>query len=59
MTEIYLDQGTYVKSFFSVMFQPSSIKVEYHPVMRRIHHRIDWEKTVPLILSETLKKGKK
>lgn len=59
MTDIYLDQGTYVKSFFSVMFQPSSIKVEYHPVMRRIHHRIDWEKTVPLILSETLKKGKK
>lgn len=57
MTEIYLDQGTYVKSFFSVMFNPSSVKVS---VLRsnnqRIHHQVMRNNTVPKILAETHKK---
>jgi len=57
MTEMYLDSGTYVKTFYSVMYQPSSVKVS---VLRgkaiRIHHRVSWKNTVPVILSERFKK---
>ena len=58
MTEMYLDSGTYVKTFYSVMYQPSSVKVSVmnssHP---RIHHEIRWRNTVPQILSEVFKKN--
>tara|TARA_R110002126_G_scaffold75309_8_gene187852 strand:+ start:3020 stop:3880 length:861 start_codon:yes stop_codon:yes gene_type:complete len=51
MTDLYLDSGTYVKSFYSVMYQPSSVRVSIlntlHP---RIHHRVSWRYTVPCIL---------
>jgi len=57
LTETYLEQGTYVKSFYTVMYQPSSVKVgmmgETH---KRLHHRIDWDCTVPCIISEEWKK---
>lgn len=54
MTETYLDSGTYVKSFYSVMYHPSSVKVRYN--LNRLHHAISWAKTVPCILREDLKK---
>ena len=58
LTDTYLEQGTYVKSFYTVMYQPSSVKVslmgENH---KRLHHRIDWETTVPCIISEDLRKA--
>lgn len=58
MTELYLDSGTYVKSFYSVMYQPSSVKIRVlnstHP---RIHHAVKWKNTVPCILRETVKKS--
>ena len=54
MTEVYLDSGTYIKSFYSVMFQPSSVTV--FPMQdrstARLHHRVNWECTVPKILRE-------
>lgn len=57
LTELYLDQGTYVKSFYSVMFCPSFVKIS---VMgnndKRIHHKIKWKNAVPKILSEDYKK---
>ena len=57
MTDIYLDNGTYIKSFYSVMFQPSSVKValmgDNH---RRLHHRVSWKHTTPVILEEKYKK---
>lgn len=57
MTELYLDSGTYVKSFYSVMYQPSSVKVglmgHKH---KRLHHNIKWNNTVPQILDEQYKK---
>ena len=59
LTELYLDVGTYTKSFYSVMWTPSSVKVgvlrdpkqtmETHP---RLHHDIDIERTYPKILRE-------
>jgi len=52
MTELYLDSGTYIKSFYTVMYQPSSVKIRMmrsnHP---RLHHRINWDCTVPCILA--------
>lgn len=58
MTDIYLDGGTYKKSFYTVMYQPSSVKIsQMITTHRRLHHRIDWRKTVPCILRENIKKN--
>lgn len=57
LTELYLDAGTYVKSFYSVMFQPSSIKVSILPSKHsRIHHKVHWRYTVPCIVPERFRK---
>jgi len=57
MTDIYMDNGTYVKSFYSVIFQPSSVDIRIMgPSNGRLHHHIDWKKTVPMILNERHKK---
>lgn len=57
MTELYLDRGTYVKSFYSVMFQPSSVKIGLLITkFTRLHHVVNWNRTVPKILREELKK---
>jgi hypothetical protein len=59
MTELYLDNGTYVKSFYSVIYQPSSVSVNILKDRKnpRLHHRVKWRNTVPMILSESVKKG--
>jgi hypothetical protein len=59
LTELYLDSGTYVKSFFSVVCHPSGVKVamlrgQQHS---RLHHRVSWDRTAPCIISETYKKA--
>lgn len=60
LTELYLDKGTYWKSFYSVMMAPSAIKVAtLGPSDPRIHHRIVWKYAVPKILDEKWKKGRK
>lgn len=57
MTELYSSTGTYTKTFFTVISNPSCVKVctvgVQHP---RIHHRIDWETAVPKIISGKYKK---
>lgn len=53
MSDIYHASGTYVKSFYTVMMQPSSVYV--YPmgfVNPRLHHRVNWKNTVPYILRE-------
>ena len=58
MTDIYLEYGTYVKSFFSVMYNPSSVKVSsMGDKYRRIHHRVSWNNAVPKIMNEKYKKN--
>ena len=58
LTELYLDKGTYWKSFYSVMIAPSAVKIStLGPNDPRIHHRISWVKAVPKILDEKWKKG--
>ena len=57
MSEMYLDSGTYIKSFYTVMYQPSSVKVGMMGnTHRRLHHSINWDCTVPCILDESHKK---
>ena len=61
LTDIYLGSGTYVKSFYSVLYNPSSVKVRLMGQSnKRLHHSINWDATVPKIISEKFKKyGKK
>lgn len=57
MTEFYLDSGTYIKSFYSVLFMPSSVKIKMMQTdNQRLHHSVSWRNTVPMILSEDFKK---
>lgn len=57
MSDVYLDMGTYLKSFFSVMYSPSCVKIatmgDNH---KRIHHKVNWENCCPKIISEKYKK---
>lgn len=58
MTDLYLDSGTYVKSFYSVMFQPSSVKIKLMGAKnKRLHHSVNWNCTAPKILRESVKNG--
>lgn len=59
LTEIYLDVGTYVKSFYSVMTMPSAAKVApMGSSHRRMHHLVDWKCCVPVVLNEKHKKSR-
>lgn len=52
LTDAYLDLGTYVKSFYSVMIMPSAVKVSVMgDTSFRLHHQIDWNACVPKIIS--------
>ena len=57
MTETYKDSGTYVKSFYSVIYAPSCVKItEMGVAHRRLHHKINWSKCATKILSEQYKR---
>lgn len=57
LTEIYLDLGTYVKSFYSVMYSPSCVSIiEMGVKNRRLHHKIHWKNAIPMIIDEKFKK---
>jgi len=59
MTDIYLDKGTYFKSFYSVMYSPSCVKIGLmgnHSETMRMHHKVTWNNTAPKILDESVKK---
>jgi len=56
MSDVYQDQGTYVKSFYSVMYHPSSVTIRpMGESYRRLHHHIKWNHTTPRILHEKAK----
>lgn len=57
ITDMYKDEGTYMKSFYSVMLCPSCVKVKqmgWHSL--RMHHNIAWKNAVPCIIDEKYKK---
>lgn len=57
MTGCYIDGGTYVKSFYTVLCMPSAVRImimgAHH---RRIHHSVRWANCVPEIMSERYRK---
>ena len=63
MTDIYLDKGTYVKTFYSVIFMPSAVKVGQLGDPRspnyRIHHDLNWNRIAPKILREHHRKPRR
>lgn len=57
LTDLYKTYGTYVKSFFSIMYNPSCVRLNIiGKNHKRIHHKILWKKAVPKILSEDYRK---
>lgn len=57
LTEMYLESGTYVKSFYTVMYAPSCTKIRpMGNVHKRLHHQIKWKNAVPCLVSENLRK---
>lgn len=58
MTELYLDSGTYIKSFYSVMYTPSAVKVAVMGgnTEKRLHHSVAWNNCTPKIIPEKFKK---
>jgi hypothetical protein len=61
ITESYLESGTYVKSFYTVMYAPSCVKIGMMGDPRagasRIHHKINWHNCAPKIMREKWKKS--
>lgn len=57
MTELYKDHGTFVKSFYTVMNAPSCVSIyEMGESVKRLHHKINWENAVPVIIGEQHRK---
>ena len=57
VTDIYLEDGTYIKSFYSVMCMPSAVKVKpMQSSHTRMHHSVDWNYCVPKIISYKYRK---
>ncbi len=57
MSGLYLDEGTYRKSFYTVMYAPSCARIsQMGDRHRRVYHRILWNQAVPCILREEYRK---
>jgi hypothetical protein len=60
MTETYLDTGTFLKSFFTVMYSPSCTKIAAMGDKHyRVHHKVNWNACTPMILNEKWNKCNK
>ena len=57
MSGLYSQSGTYVKTFYSILYCPSFVKVSMMgPSHRRLHHKVKWENAVPRILNQSWRK---
>ena len=60
LTDFYLDGGTYVKSFYTLLFAPSCVKIKMMgQTHRRLHHQVNWKKAVPKLMSPKFRKDDK
>jgi len=58
ITESYKENGTYVKSFYTVMISPSSTWIALMGRRNpRLHHTHDWNKVCPKILHEKYRRA--
>lgn len=57
MTETYIDGGTYIKSFYTIICSPNCTKIKLMGrTNKRLHHSIDWGYTAAKIIDEKYKK---
>ena len=57
ITDLYKQFGTYVKSFYSVMYCPSFVTIKPMGDKRmRLHHSVSWNNAVPKIVREGIRK---
>ena len=57
MTDIYLSNGTYTKSFYTIICAPSCTSINLMGrTNRRLHHSIEWDYAVPCIIDDKYKK---
>ncbi len=57
LTDIYKDQGTYIKSMYSVLYAPACVKVKNMVVgEKRLHHIVDYDRCCPKIIREKHRK---
>lgn len=57
MTGNYIDGGTYVKTFYSVIYAPSCVKVSsMGTTNKRCHHHVNWNACCPKIINEKWRK---
>lgn len=58
MADLYLDTGTFIKSFYTVMYAPSCTTIRTMGLTHhRIHHHINWFDAVPCIVPEACRKA--
>ena len=57
MSDMYLDSGTYIKSFYTLITAPNSTKIRaMGSKNKRLHHSVKWINAVPVIIREKYKK---
>jgi hypothetical protein len=58
LSDLYASYGTYVKTFYTLMMQPSSVSIGLmgHKDQKRVHHMVRWAHTVPMILREEVRR---
>lgn len=59
MTDVYLGNGTYTKTFYTLLCCPSFVRVDmFGDRHYRIHHKFNWKCAVPMLISDRYKKEK-
>ena len=57
MTDVYQASGTYVKSFYTIIYHPSGTRIGLMGSKNmRLHHQINWKHTAVCVLREEIKK---
>lgn len=57
MTDLYKNNGTYIKSFYTIICSPSCSKISMMKTSNsRLHHKIKWDNVAPMIIKEKYKK---
>jgi len=57
LTDVYLELGTYVKSFYTLMTLPQVVKItEMGVKYTRLHHSLHWNNIIPCIVPEEYKR---
>lgn len=56
LTDLYEAEGTYIKSFYTLLYTPSAVRLQkMGDEHERIHHKVNWRNCVPKIVPESCK----